>query len=357
MKLEKLHMSTTKLCESACRDYLNRNIISALSKFITDNWEQIKLKGRASILILLLKHRSTEKNEKISYQPRFTDEKLNLLAEAILIDGEPYWLISEAGAIRPSKDAFTVGKRSKIEPLVKDQYLTKAYSFASEEEVKHYVEAASSLTLDDLYHMIKKIVRKYIDSDDFHISILTLSIIFTYYQDRVGTTHYLFFVGPPNCGKTNNLTLFEEMAYRCMSSSGLTAPNIYEFLGGKEEGMGTIAEDEADDIDESRDKMKVYKNGSRKGKPYHRIDTSSGRNQGKFYTFCFKAAAAERLPDAEKAGGLMQRIIVINCRSGDPKYDISEVVNPMGDDDFEGLRQELNHAHKLLLIYRLLAFP
>ena len=127
--------------------------------------------------------------------------------------------------------------------------------------------------------MIKKIVKKYIDSDDFHISIITLSIIFTYYQDRVGTTHYLFFVGPPNCGKTNNLTLFEEMAYRCMGSSGLTAPNIYEFLGGKEEGMGTIAEDEADDIDESRDKMKVYKNGSRKGKPYHRIDTSSGRNQ------------------------------------------------------------------------------
>ena len=28
--------------------------------------------------------------------------------------------------------------------------------------------------------------------------------------------------------------------------------------------MGTIAEDELDDIDENHDKMKVYKNGSRK---------------------------------------------------------------------------------------------
>ena len=102
--------------------------------------------------------------------------------------------------------------------------------------------------------------------------------------------------------------------------------------------------------------MKVYKNGSRKGKPYHRIDTSSGRKQAKYYTFCFKAAAAERLPDAEKAGGLMQRIIVINCRSGDPDFDISEVVNPMGDDDFEGLRQELNDVHKILLIYRMQHF-
>ena len=34
---------------------------------------------------------------------------------------------------------------------------------------------------------------------------------------------------------------------------------------------GTIAEDEADDIDETHDKMKVYKNGSRKGKPYREI--------------------------------------------------------------------------------------
>ena len=133
------------------------------------------------------------------------------------------------------------------------------------------VKKATSLRLDDIYHMIKKFVGKYLDADDYHISIVTLSIIFTYYQDRVGTTHYLFFVGPPNCGKTNNLTLFEEMAYRCMASSGLSAANIYTFLGSWEEGMGTIAEDEADDIDETHDKMKVYKNGSRKGKPYREI--------------------------------------------------------------------------------------
>jgi hypothetical protein len=130
---------------------------------------------------------------------------------------------------------------------------------------------------------------------------------------------------------------------------------MYEFLGGKEEGMGTIAEDEADDIDEKPEKMKVYKNGSRKGKPYLRIDNSdSGRKQRRYFTFCTKVAAAERLPDPEKAGGLMQRIIALSCKNGNPKYDISEVINPMGDDNFEELRQELNHAHKLLLIHNLL---
>ncbi len=169
------------------------------------------------------------------------------------------------------------------------------------EEVKHYVETVSTLTLDNIYNTIKKIVKKFIDSDDFHISIIGASIIFTYYQDKAGMVYYLFFVGPPGCGKTNNLALFQEMAYRCMCSSGLTAPNMYQFLGGEEERMGTIAEDEADNIDKDRDKMKVYKNGIQKGKPYFKIDTSSGRRQSRYFTFCFKVAAAERLPDPEKS--------------------------------------------------------
>ena len=34
--------NTAYNCESACRDYLDLKIISALQVFITDNWEQIK---------------------------------------------------------------------------------------------------------------------------------------------------------------------------------------------------------------------------------------------------------------------------------------------------------------------------
>jgi hypothetical protein len=181
-------------------------------------------------------------------------------------------------------------------------------------------------------------------------------MIFTYYQDRVGTTHYVFYVGPPGCGKTNNLTLYQELAYRCMCSSGLTGPNMYQFLGIGEEGNGTIAEDEADDIDENRDKMKVYKNGTQRGKPYFRLDTSQGRNQAKYNTFCFKVAAAERLPDPEKAGGFMQRIIPIYCRNGLPENDIIEVINPMGDDDYEILREEIDDLHKRLLVHKLLNY-
>jgi hypothetical protein len=344
-------------CESACRDYLDHKIISALQIFVTDNWDKIKPEYEKEGKQDDNNANSDKKNKlNITYRPRYTDEEKNLLAEAILINKEAYWIISDNGDITVSKNPIKLNDKNRIEPLTEEQYLTKPYRFTSEAEVQDYVKKATSLRLDDIYHMIKKVVRKYLDADDYHTSIVTLSIIFTYYQDRVGTTHYLFFVGPPNCGKTNNLTLFEEMAYRCMASSGLSAANIYTFLGSWEEAMGTIAEDEADDIDETHDKMKVYKNGSRKGKPYHKIDLSSGRVQGRFFTFCFKAAAAERLPDPEKAGGLMQRIMTINCKSGSPKYDISEVTNPMGDSELEELHRELDHVHKLLLIYRMMHF-
>jgi hypothetical protein len=117
-----------------------------------------------------------------------------------------------------------------------------------------------------------------------------------------------------------------------MMSSGMTAANVYQFLGSREEGIGTICEDEADNIDEDKDKMKVHKNGYTTGIPYHRTDTSSGRQQLKFNTFSFKAFAAEKLPDSARAKGFKQRIIELPCVYGSPKYDISEVVNPAGED-------------------------
>ena len=80
------------------------------------------------------------------------------------------------------------------------------------------------------------------------------------------------------------------MGYRCMGSSGLSAADIYTFLGPYEPGMGTIAEDELDDIDDNGDKKKVYKNGTVTKKPYHRIDFINGeRKLIKFHTFGFKA--------------------------------------------------------------------
>jgi hypothetical protein len=141
-----------------------------------------------------------------------------------------------------------------------------------------------------------------------------------------------------------------------MMSSGMTAANVYQFLGSGEEGIGTICEDEADNIDEDRKKMKVHKNGYTTGKYYHRTDTSVGRQQLKFNTFCFKAFATEKLPDSVTAKGFNQRTIELPCVYGFPQYDISEVANPAGEEEYQELLDELMGTRNTLLVYRLLHF-
>jgi hypothetical protein len=232
--------------------------------------------------------------------------------------------------------------------------MNKPYSFDSNEQVQEYIEKAKNETFDTLYSKVKQIWKKYIDADDFHITICSADTIFTYFQDRIGLTHYLFFVGSGTSGKSNNLTVFQCLGCRNMTSTGLSYANIYQFLGSGEEGIGTICEDEADNIDLDPEKMKIYKNGYTTGRPTSKIDTSFGRKQLKFNNYYFKAFSAERLPDASKAQGFNQRIIEILCTYGIPDYDISEVVNPAGEQEFQHLFDELLDVRNRLLIYRLL---
>jgi hypothetical protein len=102
--------------------------------------------------------------------------------------------------------------------------------------------------------------------------------------------------------------------------------------------------------------MRVYKNGYTVGFAVLRTDTTYGRKQYKFNTFCFKAFAAERLPDTKKARGFNQRIIELTCIHGSPQYDISEIISPAGEEEYQALLEELTEIRNMLLIHRLLHF-
>lgn len=197
---------------------------------------------------------------------------------------------------------------------------------------------------------------KNVDAGDFHLSLCAADTIYTYFQDKIGLTHYLFFVGNVGSGKSNNLRILQYLAYRNMTSTDITAANIYQFLDSMEEGQGTICEDEADDIDDDKDKMRIYKNGYTTGYPVLRTDTTNGRKQYRFHTFCFKAFAAERTPDSTKAKGFNQRIIQLTSLYGSPQYDISEIINPAGEEQYQTLLDELTETRNLLLLYRLVHF-
>jgi hypothetical protein len=253
----------------------------------------------------------TENKEDGDIRPRQFIQKFSLhdmLAEAVLIGGQPYFLIATISGSVDIQRSIELADKILI-PLDKDAYINKPYSFLSEDHVKSSIDNAKRANLDTLYHKIKSIWKKYVDADDFYLSLCALDTIYTYFQDKIGLTHYLFFVGNVGSGKSNNLRILQYLAYRNMTSTDITAANIYQFLGSMEEGQGTICEDEADDIDEDKDKMRIYKNGYTTGYPVLRTDTTYGRKQYRFHTFCFKAFAAERTPDSTKAKGFNQRII------------------------------------------------
>jgi hypothetical protein len=57
-----------------------------------------------------------------------------------------------------------------------------------------------------------------------------------------------------------------------------------------------------------------------------------------------------------KLKGFNERVIELPCLYGFPEYDISEIINSAGDDQFEELFAELLEIRNIMLIYRLLNF-
>jgi hypothetical protein len=148
------------------------------------------------------------------------------------------------------------------------------------------------------------------------------------------------------------------LAYRNFMSTDVTPSNIYRFLGSVQEGQGTICEDEADDLDESPEKMKIYKSGYTAGFKVARNEDSinGGMSQSAYCTYGFKVFSAERLPDSTKAKGLVQRLIELKCLSAIPQWDISEVANPAFADEFVKQLDELEELRNTLFAYRLVHY-
>jgi len=249
-----------------------------------------------------------------------------------------------------------------IVPQNNNLYLSKEYNFSSVDEIKSYIYRAQKESLDSLFRKVKCIWLKYFDIDNDTINICTADTIFTYFQDKLGVTHYLLFVGDNNTGKSNALTILEQLGYRPLKDISISPANIYNFLGQSEEGQGIILEDEIDNIEEQEEKMRIYKAGYTKGAKVTRMyDTSSGgtskaKEQKRYNTFCFKAFSSEKQPTFYKAKGFIERIFTVKCSSGNPQYDITEVINDAGDPKYRKLFRELEDLRKLLLVYRILNY-
>jgi hypothetical protein len=310
--------------------------------------------------------KSKDENERKTYTINKYSQGIEL-AESILIDNTPYFIQLEDNHEKKSVLSKKI-KLSDIDivPPERTEYLTKEYNFQSEEEINHFIELAKKETLDSLFRKLKSILKKYIDIDEDFINILAADIIFTYFQDKLGMTHYLLIVGDNNTGKSNILLTFSFLGYRPVLDISITPANIYNFGSQLEEGQCIILEDEIGDIDNQFDKKRMYQTSYRTGTKVTRMYDNNNLNSSRsdnnkrksrqqgFFLFCFKMFASEKMPDKLKSKGFLERIIQLKAVPGDPQFDISEVVDGSGDEQFKERYQELEDIRKLLLMYRLI---
>jgi hypothetical protein len=111
----------------------------------------------------------------------------DLVAEAVIVAGIPYFAVARINSNEITLEkSLPMTETSDYRPFESAAYLTKPYNFKSKRDFLSCVDKARNETLDTLYRKLKPIWSKYVDADDFHISICAADTIFTYYQDRIG---------------------------------------------------------------------------------------------------------------------------------------------------------------------------
>ena len=191
----------------------------------------------------------------------------------------------------------------------------------------------------------------FVNAEEHSLTVLAADTIYSHFQDTFSTTHYNIFVGENGSGKNSALLVFRILGYRVFYITAASAPNYYTFLGDIQEGQGTIAEDEADNIGKSADKKIILKTGYASGGCVPKVGFSSNgaRFQQSHLTFCHKWFAMEELPDEKYNRGTFDRSFIHNFMAGDVRYNIKEVLNNKDSESYK----KLQHLRKLLFVFRL----
>jgi hypothetical protein len=250
---------------------------------------------------------------------------------------------------RPDKILYPVDNLDSQNPL--------PYIFASLEELQMSLELASRETFDSLYQRIKLDLLKYVNVDEHYLVVTAADIIFSYFQDKFSTVHYNIFIGDNGSGKNSALLVISRLGYRVFYVVAASTPNYFTFYGDIEECQGTIAEDEASDLDNDYHKQKILKSGYTSGGTVPKIDFPNGkRSQAPYNVYGMKWLAMEELPDSRKTKGIFDRSFLYKFIAGHVDYNIKDIIKNAGDPKSKPLYDELVDLHKLLFAFRLVRY-
>ena len=254
-----------------------------------------------------------KKEKEIEEQTKVKGWLGSLFVESIIWDFKPMFLCYDKTSKRITlKDSVEYGRIIYV-PLDLENIGYDPYFFRSAEldELQ-----ASNLTKEDLLSEITELVNTYLDAIDEIKTLVIGDLFLSYCQEWIRTIHFIFAVGETESGKSTLVYLFKLLAYRCLYGTNIPAADVYNFLGTSEEGTGTIAEDEAQDISFDRRKIRLYKNSYAKGARQPIIDMKNGRKQIFYWTFCLKIFAGEKLPYDK---GMVERLAICFMKQGKPK--------------------------------------
>ena len=258
----------------------------------------------------------------------------NIFVESIYLDGEPHFLANVNGEIKLSKQFEFEGKI--ITPITREDSPYDPYEFSTS-----YLDLLRNNppTKEKLLEQIEIKTRRYIDTYDINRTVILIDIFLTYCQDQTDTVHYLFIVGDTESGKSTIGHLFKNVGYRVLYQTDLNYAGIYNFYGTIEEANGTIIEDEAQNLDSSKDKIRLYKNGYTRGSRQAIVVGKDTGNKHQIYynTFGFKVFIGENIPYDK---GFGERLVILRMNTGFPEANIKRLT-PKEKEDFILLRNEL----------------
>ena len=263
--------------------------------------------------------KEVSKQNKISTAKKVKGIIGDYYVESILIDDKPKFLCVSNGNIS-QKDSIE-HNGIVYHPLEAKACGYIPYNFTSTE----FIELTSKeQSREKLLDQIKSQIDRYVSLRELDKNLILGNILLTFCLEWINTIHYPFFVGETESGKSTALHLAKWLCYRCHLGEDIPSADVYNFLGTDEEGTGTIAEDEAQELSRSFEKIRMYKSGYSKGSLKARVvgADSLGKHQVFYKTFGPKWFAAERTPQDK---GFSERLAVIHMTEGQPISNIKTI--------------------------------
>ena len=115
--------------------------------------------------------------------------------------------------------------------------------------------------IDNIYFGLKNIVCDYNAQTNEKQILLTIAIIWSYFQGRFPTTRYDIVLGGTGSGKSDYAITCGAMAYRSVNLTNANAANINRILGCIEPAQCIIISDETRGLDKNADLLSILAEG------------------------------------------------------------------------------------------------